>query len=48
MSETTLHTNHGAIRIELFADEAPKTVRNFEDLAGKGFYDGWDLPPRDR
>ena len=40
MSETTLHTNHGAIRIELFPDEAPKTVQNFEDLAGKGFYDG--------
>ena len=40
MSETTLHTNHGTIRIELFSDEAPKTVQNFEDLAGKGFYDG--------
>ena len=40
MSETTLHTNLGAIRIELFPDEAPKTVQNFEDLAGKGFYDG--------
>jgi len=40
MSEATLHTNRGAIRIELFADDAPKTVKNFEDLAGKGFYDG--------
>ena len=36
----TLHTNHGAIELELFPDEAPKTVQNFEDLAGKGFYDG--------
>jgi cyclophilin family peptidyl-prolyl cis-trans isomerase len=40
MSEATLETNHGAIRIELFPDEAPKTVGNFEELAGKGFYDG--------
>jgi cyclophilin family peptidyl-prolyl cis-trans isomerase len=36
----TLHTNHGPIELELFADDAPKTVKNFEDLAGKGFYDG--------
>src|SRR5215831_852123 len=40
MSEATLQTNHGAIRIELFPDDAPKTVENFEDLARKGFYDG--------
>src|ERR671925_1754735 len=36
----TLHTNHGAIELELFPDDAPKTVQNFEELAGKGFYDG--------
>src|SRR2546426_4695654 len=36
----TLHTNHGAIAIELFGDDAPKTVDNFEKLAGDGFYDG--------
>jgi peptidyl-prolyl cis-trans isomerase B (cyclophilin B) len=36
----TLHTNHGAIEIELFAEDAPKTVENFTTLAGKGFYDG--------
>ena len=29
----TLHTNHGDIRIELFADHAPKTVANFVGLA---------------
>jgi peptidyl-prolyl cis-trans isomerase A (cyclophilin A) len=29
----TLHTNHGEIRIELFPDHAPKTVRNFVELA---------------
>jgi peptidyl-prolyl cis-trans isomerase A (cyclophilin A) len=28
-----LHTNHGDIVIELFADQAPKTVRNFVGLA---------------
>src|SRR5437667_686843 len=36
----TLHTNHGAIEVELFSDDAPKTVENFEGLARKGFYDG--------
>jgi peptidyl-prolyl cis-trans isomerase A (cyclophilin A) len=29
----TLHTNHGDIRIELFPNQAPKTVRNFTELA---------------
>ena len=32
--------NHGAIELELFPEDAPKTVQNFEDLARKGFYDG--------
>ena len=36
----TLHTNHGAIEIELYSDEAPKTVENFVKLARDGFYDG--------
>src|SRR6478672_6113529 len=40
MSNATLHTNHGAIAIELFDDDAPKTVANFLKLAGDGFYDG--------
>jgi len=40
MSAATLHTNHGAIEIELFADDAPKTVGNFTKLAGDGFYNG--------
>ena len=40
MSAATLHTNHGAIAIELFDDDAPKTVGNFVKLASDGFYDG--------
>jgi peptidyl-prolyl cis-trans isomerase B (cyclophilin B) len=40
MSAATLHTNAGAITIELFDDAAPKTVENFRKLAADGFYDG--------
>jgi peptidyl-prolyl cis-trans isomerase B (cyclophilin B) len=40
MTNATLHTNHGAIAIELFDDDAPKTVENFLKLARDGFYDG--------
>ena len=40
MSAATLQTNQGAIAIELFDDDAPKTVDNFVSLARKGFYDG--------
>jgi cyclophilin family peptidyl-prolyl cis-trans isomerase len=40
MSQATMVTNHGEITLELFDDDAPKTVQNFRDLAGKGFYDG--------
>jgi peptidyl-prolyl cis-trans isomerase B (cyclophilin B) len=40
MSIATLHTNAGAITVELYDDDAPKTVANFRKLAGDGFYDG--------
>jgi peptidyl-prolyl cis-trans isomerase B (cyclophilin B) len=40
MTTATLHTNQGAIGLELFPEDAPKTVANFEKLAGDGFYDG--------
>jgi peptidyl-prolyl cis-trans isomerase B (cyclophilin B) len=40
MTTATLHTNHGAISIELFDDDAPKTVENFLKLARDGFYNG--------
>src|SRR6201991_2103750 len=40
MSTATMTTSEGDITIELFDADAPKTVQNFKDLAGKGFYDG--------
>jgi peptidyl-prolyl cis-trans isomerase B (cyclophilin B) len=40
VSAATLHTNHGSIALELFDEDAPKTVENFRKLAGDGFYDG--------
>lgn len=40
MSSATLTTNHGAIELELFDDDAPRTVGNFVKLAQAGFYDG--------
>src|SRR6059036_3535628 len=40
MTNATLQTNHGAIAVELFDDDAPKTVENFLKLARDGFYDG--------
>jgi peptidyl-prolyl cis-trans isomerase B (cyclophilin B) len=40
MTDATLHTNRGAIAIELFDDDAPKTVDNFLKLARDGFYNG--------
>ena len=40
MSQATLQTNHGAIEVELFEEDAPKTVDNFVKLSKDGFYDG--------
>ena len=40
MSKATMHTSHGAIVLELFDEDAPKTVENFRKLAADGFYDG--------
>jgi len=33
-------TSEGEIALELFDEDAPKTVGNFKQLAGQGFYDG--------
>ncbi len=35
-----MHTNHGPIELELFEEEAPKTVENFTKLSRDGYYDG--------
>ncbi len=40
MSTATMQTTQGDITIELFDDDAPKTVENFKKLAADGFYDG--------
>jgi len=46
MSTTTTNprvvftTSYGAIELELFTADAPKTVENFLSLARKGYYDG--------
>ena len=35
-----METARGTIELELYADEVPDTVANFEKLANSGFYDG--------
>ncbi len=35
----TINTSLGPIEIELFEDDAPKTVANFEKLANDGYYE---------
>lgn len=38
--KATIKTNHGDITIQLFSEQAPKTVENFVALAKDGYYDG--------
>jgi peptidyl-prolyl cis-trans isomerase B (cyclophilin B) len=40
MSEAVIQTNRGPVTVELYDEDAPKTVENFRKLAGDGFYDG--------
>lgn len=40
MKKVKLETEKGTMLIELFEDDAPKTVENFVNLINKGFYDG--------
>jgi peptidyl-prolyl cis-trans isomerase B (cyclophilin B) len=40
MKTATIQTSKGTIVAELFDEEAPGTVANFEKLAGANFYDG--------
>ena len=35
-----LHTSKGVMHIDFYDADAPNTVKNFTDLAKKGFYDG--------
>jgi len=40
MHRVTFHTNKGDFTAELYPNEAPGTVENFEKLVKEGFYDG--------
>ena len=40
LKTATFDTNRGTITAELYDQDAPKTVENFEKLANSGFYDG--------
>ncbi len=40
MTRAIMETDKGTINIDFFDAEAPNTVKNFSDLANKGFYNG--------
>ena len=40
MKVAIIETDKGIIELELFPNEAPGTVANFEKLIKEGFYDG--------
>ncbi len=40
MKTAEMHTEKGVMKIEFYEKDAPNTVKNFVDLARKGFYDG--------
>ncbi len=40
MSKAKITTTRGTIEVELFDEDAPKTVENFRKLAADHFYDG--------
>jgi cyclophilin family peptidyl-prolyl cis-trans isomerase len=40
VSTATMKTSEGDIVLDLFDEDAPKTVSNFKQLASQGFYDG--------
>ncbi len=40
MKTATIKTEKGTMTVELYEKDAPGTVKNFCDLAEKGFYDG--------
>ncbi|GAA4350124.1 peptidylprolyl isomerase [Hymenobacter saemangeumensis] len=40
MKTAEIHTKKGVMKVEFYEQDAPNTVKNFTDLAKKGFYDG--------
>ena len=40
MSQAKIHTTRGTIAVDLFDEDAPKTVENFRKLASDHFYNG--------
>jgi len=40
MKKAEIHTSKGVMKINFFEKDAPNTVKNFIDLAEKGYYDG--------
>ncbi len=40
MKTAEIHTPKGVMKVEFYEQDAPNTVKNFTDLASKGFYDG--------
>ena len=38
--QAEIHTKRGVMKIDFFEKDAPNTVKNFVDLAEKGFYNG--------
>ncbi|MEB3291851.1 MAG: peptidylprolyl isomerase [Synechococcales bacterium] len=40
MTRAIMETDKGNINIEFFDNDAPNTVKNFAELAQKGYYDG--------
>ncbi len=40
MKTAEIHTPKGVMKVEFYEKDAPNTVKNFVDLAQKGFYDG--------
>ncbi|HSF60086.1 MAG TPA: peptidylprolyl isomerase [Gaiellaceae bacterium] len=40
MSDAVMTTSEGTIELELFDEDAPRTVQNFSKLASDGYYDG--------
>jgi peptidyl-prolyl cis-trans isomerase B (cyclophilin B) len=43
-TKVTIKTNQGDIKIQLFDELVPKTVKNFIELAEKSYYNGVIFP----